>query len=64
MDRTGLTGGFEITLTYPEDALAPNVLPAIKPLLEGQTGLAAECGRVLCSGSRRRLTCDTSLPGR
>jgi uncharacterized protein (TIGR03435 family) len=41
IDRTGLTGGFDIMLRYPEpdDPRAPNVLPAIKPLLESQLGL-------------------------
>ena len=39
IDRTGLTGGFDITLRYPLDAVAANVLPAIKPLLEDQHGL-------------------------
>jgi uncharacterized protein (TIGR03435 family) len=46
VDRTGLTGGFDITLTYFDPAdptslrdLSSNPLPAIKPLLEGQLGL-------------------------
>ena len=46
VDRTGLTGGFDITLIYfdPTDPasfrdLSSNPLPAIKPLLEGQLGL-------------------------
>jgi uncharacterized protein (TIGR03435 family) len=40
IDRTGLTGGFDITLQYPVDDLGPgNPLPAIKPLLESQLGL-------------------------
>jgi uncharacterized protein (TIGR03435 family) len=46
VDRTGLTGGFDITLTYfdPGDPvslrdLGSNPLPAIKPLLEEQHGL-------------------------
>ena len=40
IDRTGLTGGFDITLQYPfEDLSAGNPLPAIKPLLEAQLGL-------------------------
>jgi len=40
IDRTGLTGGFDITLQYPfEDLGAGNPLPAIKPLLEAQLGL-------------------------
>lgn len=46
VDRTGLTGGFDITLRYVElddpgalTALATNPLPAIKPLLESQLGL-------------------------
>jgi uncharacterized protein (TIGR03435 family) len=42
IDRTGLTGGFDITLRMiePDDiAAAGNLLPAIKPLLESQLGL-------------------------
>jgi len=46
IDRTGLTGGFDITLRYFEaddpvslTALQTNPLPAIKPLLEAQLGL-------------------------
>jgi uncharacterized protein (TIGR03435 family) len=39
IDRTGLTGGFDITLQYPDDVVAANLLPAIKPLLESQLGL-------------------------
>jgi len=39
IDRTGLTEGFDITLTYPLDNGALNPLPAIKPLLESQLGL-------------------------
>lgn len=40
IDRTGLTGGFDITLRYPDpEPGAANVLPAIKPLLEDQHGL-------------------------
>jgi uncharacterized protein (TIGR03435 family) len=42
LDRTGLTGGFDIRLRLfePDDpAAAANVLPAIKPLLESQLGL-------------------------
>jgi len=46
LDRTGLTGGFDITLRYFEideplslSALQTNPLPAIKPLLESQMGL-------------------------
>jgi uncharacterized protein (TIGR03435 family) len=39
VDRTGLTGGFDITLTYPQEPGGVNVLPAIKPLLESQLGL-------------------------
>jgi uncharacterized protein (TIGR03435 family) len=46
VDRTGLMGGFDITLTYIDlnDPAAlrdftSNPLPAIKPLLEGQLGL-------------------------
>ena len=41
IDRTGLTGGFDIMLKYP-DADGPgavNPMPAIKPLLEDQLGL-------------------------
>jgi len=46
IDRTGLTGGYDITLTYfdPSDPVALKQLesaplPAIKPLLEAQHGL-------------------------
>ena len=39
IDRTGLTGGFDIMLRYPDDAGAATLLPAIKPLLEDQLGL-------------------------
>jgi uncharacterized protein (TIGR03435 family) len=42
IDRTGLTGGFDILLRMfePDDpAAAANLLPAIKPLLESQLGL-------------------------
>ena len=40
VDRTGLPGGFDITLQYPEpEPGAANLLPAIKPLLESQLGL-------------------------
>src|SRR5687768_13951244 len=41
IDRTGLTGGFDITLRFfePGDPGAGNLLPAIKPLLESQFGL-------------------------
>lgn len=46
VDRTGLSGGFDITLTYfdPNDPasfreLEANPLPAIKPLIETQHGL-------------------------
>ena len=39
IDRTGLTGGYDINLRYPEDAGPSNPLPAIKPLLETQFGL-------------------------
>jgi uncharacterized protein (TIGR03435 family) len=42
IDRTGLTGGFNITLRMfePDDPTATaGVLPAIKPLLESQLGL-------------------------
>jgi uncharacterized protein (TIGR03435 family) len=41
VDRTGLTGGFDINLRFfePGDPGAGNLLPAIKPLLESQFGL-------------------------
>ena len=40
IDRTGLTGGFDITLRYPDpEPGAPYLLPSIKPLLESQMGL-------------------------
>ena len=41
IDRTGLTGGFDINLRFfePGDPGAGNLLPAIKPLLESQMGL-------------------------
>jgi uncharacterized protein (TIGR03435 family) len=39
IDRTGLTGGFDIQLIYPQDPGTANLLPAIKPLLEAQLGL-------------------------
>jgi len=41
IDRTGLTGGFDINLRFfePGDPGAGNLLPAIKPLLESQFGL-------------------------
>jgi uncharacterized protein (TIGR03435 family) len=40
IDRTELTGGFDITLEYPRDDLGTsNPLPAIKPLVESQLGL-------------------------
>ena len=41
IDRTGLTGGFDITLRFfePGDPGAGSLLPAIKPLLESQFGL-------------------------
>ena len=41
IDRTGLTGGFDISLRFfePGDPGAGNLLPAIKPLLESQMGL-------------------------
>jgi uncharacterized protein (TIGR03435 family) len=41
IDRTGLTGGFDISLRFfePGDPGAGNLLPAIKPLLESQFGL-------------------------
>jgi len=40
IDRTGLTEGFDITLRYPDpEPGAPDLLPALKPLLESQLGL-------------------------
>jgi uncharacterized protein (TIGR03435 family) len=46
IDRTGLTGGFDITLRYFElddplalNQLSTNPLPALKPLIESQHGL-------------------------
>jgi uncharacterized protein (TIGR03435 family) len=41
IDRTGLSGGFDIELTYPRsfEPGAPSLLPALKPLLESQMGL-------------------------
>jgi len=39
IDRTGLTGGFDIELRYPLEDSGSNPLPAIKPLLEQQLGL-------------------------
>jgi uncharacterized protein (TIGR03435 family) len=39
IDRTGLTGGFDINFTYPTDAVLANALPPLKPLLEDQLGL-------------------------
>ena len=41
IDRTGLTGGYDINLRFfePGDPGAGNLLPAIKPLLESQFGL-------------------------
>jgi uncharacterized protein (TIGR03435 family) len=39
IDRTGLTGGFDILLRYPLEDFGSNPLPAIKPLLEQQLGL-------------------------
>ena len=39
IDRTGLTGGFDILLRYPLEDSGSNPLPAIKPLLEQQLGL-------------------------
>lgn len=39
VDRTGLTGNFDIRLEYPRDPDNANLLPAISPLLEAQHGL-------------------------
>jgi len=39
VDRTGLTGNFDIRLEYPRDPDDANLLPAIRPLLEAQHGL-------------------------
>ena len=39
IDRTGLTGGFDINLQYPIDSGVPNPVPPLKPLLESQMGL-------------------------
>lgn len=41
IDRTGLTGGYDINLRFfePGDPGAGSLLPAIKPLLESQFGL-------------------------
>ena len=39
IDRTGLTGGFDIMLRYPDDPGGGNLLPPLKPLLEVQLGL-------------------------
>ena len=39
IDRTGLTGNYDIRLDYPREPDSANVLPAIKPLIEGQHGL-------------------------
>jgi uncharacterized protein (TIGR03435 family) len=39
IDRTGLTGSYDILLQYPQDAVQATALPAIKPLLEDQLGL-------------------------
>jgi uncharacterized protein (TIGR03435 family) len=39
IDRTGLTGNYDIRLEYPQDADTANLLPAIKPLIESQHGL-------------------------
>ncbi len=39
IDRTGLTGNYDVRLEYPRDPDNANLLPAIKPLLEAQHGL-------------------------
>jgi uncharacterized protein (TIGR03435 family) len=39
IDRTGLSGNYDIRLEYPRDPDNANLLPAIKPLLEAQHGL-------------------------
>jgi uncharacterized protein (TIGR03435 family) len=39
LDRTGLTGSYDILLQYPQDAVLATALPAIRPLLEDQLGL-------------------------
>ena len=39
IDRTGLTGTFDIRLTYPFDPDGFNPVPPLKPLLESQLGL-------------------------
>lgn len=39
IDRTGLTGNYDVRLEYPRDPDNANLLPAIKPLIEAQHGL-------------------------
>jgi uncharacterized protein (TIGR03435 family) len=39
IDRTGLTGNYDIRLEYPRDPDTANLLPPIKPLIEAQHGL-------------------------
>lgn len=39
LDRTGLSGNYDIRLEYPRDPDSANLLPAIKPLIEAQHGL-------------------------
>lgn len=39
IDRTGLTGNYDIRLDYPRDPDTANLLPAIRPLIEAQHGL-------------------------
>jgi uncharacterized protein (TIGR03435 family) len=39
IDRTGLTGNYDVRLEYPRDPDTANLLPAIKPLIEAQHGL-------------------------
>jgi uncharacterized protein (TIGR03435 family) len=39
IDRTGLSGNYDVRLEYPRDPETANLLPAIKPLIEAQHGL-------------------------
>jgi uncharacterized protein (TIGR03435 family) len=39
IDRTGLTGNYDVRLDYPRDPDTANLLPPIKPLIEAQHGL-------------------------